>query len=79
MTRLKHNPLVVQVVDGMPIAIIWEERRQSIVIHQQWVVDDRWWDERLYQTCYKVTTDSGLLVICEDHVHRQWYVQREYD
>jgi hypothetical protein len=49
-------------------------------ITRAWRVDIDWWRERIWRAFYKLSTDTGLLVIIfQDLLTYQWYFLRLYD
>jgi hypothetical protein len=84
MTRLwrKAQPISVQ-TNGRnePIAFIWRGRRHGVeTITRQWRTDVEWWRERVWRSSYKLVTNTGLLVVVyQDLLSGDWYLQRLYD
>jgi hypothetical protein len=66
---------------GSPLRFTWTGRTHTVQqIANQWRVDVNWWQLRLWRDYFKLTTDTGLLVIVyHDLVEDAWYVQRLYD
>lgn len=83
MTRLWPEGQAIDVMQeaGLPTAFIWQGQTHSVSqIARQWRVDVNWWQERTWRTYYKVTTESGLLVVLfQDLATHTWYLQRLYD
>lgn len=83
MTRLWPEGQAINVVQeaGVPTAFIWQGQTHPVSqIARQWRVDVDWWQGRTWRTYYKVTTESGLLVVLfQDLATRTWYLQRLYD
>ena len=67
--------------EGLPAAFNWQGQTHAVDhITREWRVDIDWWRERTWRTCYKLSTDTGLLVIIfQDLLTTQWYLQRLYD
>lgn len=84
MTRvwLEGDPISVEVDGaGNPIYFIWGDKAHTAQsIANRWRVDVNWWRLRLWRDYFKLTTDTGLLVIVyRDLVDGTWYMQRLYD
>lgn len=62
-------------------AFDWKGRRHRVVwVAQSWRMDWGWWRLRLWRDYYKLTTDTGLLVlIYQDLLDDEWYLQQLYD
>lgn len=84
MTRLFAAGVPVVVVTGQRgelLAFVWEGRRHRVErMIDHWRVDVLWWRVRIWRETYRVTTDTGLLVVLyRDLLDGGWYVQRVYD
>lgn len=84
MTRLWPDGVLVKVQDsgdGQPQRIIWREQSHNITaITRRWRVRTDWWREAVWREYFKVTTDTGmLLIIFHDLRGNEWYLQRLYD
>ena len=84
MTRFWPAGTPVSVVDdghGVPQRIIWQGRPHAVAhIALRWRVDEGWWRWRIWRDYWKLTTDTGrLLVVYHDLVRGAWYLQRLYD
>lgn len=84
MTRLFAAGIpVVAVTDqrGELLAFIWHgERHRVESVIDNWRVDVEWWRVRIWRDHYRVTTDTGLLVVLyRDLLDGGWRVQRIYD
>ena len=66
---------------GSPLRFTWAGRVHTVQrVAHQWRVAVTWWQLRLWRDYFKLTTDTGLLVIVyHDLVEDAWYVQRLYD
>jgi hypothetical protein len=77
---------------GQPIAVVvnslaeptsftWQGRTHSVeTIGRRWRVDMEWWRQRIWRAYYKLSTETGLLVIIyQDLLSGDWYLQRLYD
>jgi hypothetical protein len=64
-----------------PSQFTWLGRRHQVTeITKTWRVDVDWWRDRVWRAYFKLRTDSGLLVIIfQDLLTRNWYLQRLYD
>jgi len=76
------EPITVQ-SDAMitPQSFIWQGRSHPVQkVSKRWRVDRGWWRRRIWREYFKLTTQSGLLVIIyRDLLTGQWYLQRLYD
>lgn len=83
MTRLwpEGRPIDVVQEEGMPASFSWRGQTHRVAqITQRWRVDVDWWRERRWRAYYKLTTDTGLLVVLfQDLATHAWYLQRLYD
>jgi len=66
---------------GMPRRVTWSGQRHAVQdIAKRWRVDLGWWKLHIWREYYKLTTETGLLVIVYcDLLNRTWYLQRLYD
>jgi hypothetical protein len=78
--------------EGEPIAVVsdavktprafrWRGRSHQVQdVAKRWRVAVDWWRGRVWREYFKLTTDTGLLVIIyRDLPTGQWYLQRLYD
>ncbi|MCI0398546.1 MAG: hypothetical protein L0332_11895 [Chloroflexi bacterium] len=78
--------------EGQPIAIVldelaepgaftWQGQRYQVeAITRRWRVDVEWWRDRVWRAYYKLSTTTGLLVVLyQDLISGEWYLQRLYD
>lgn len=78
--------------DGTPITVWsnptnelthfrWQRQTHPIAaIHKQWRVHTDWWRQQVWRDYFKLTTQTGLLVIIfYDKQSDQWFLQRLYD
>jgi len=84
VTRLWRtgSPITVQCHAGwQPAAFTWQGQQHQVgTLLHQWRVDIDWWRERVWRNYYKLTTETGLLVIIyQDMITKEWYLQRLYD
>ena len=84
MTRLWPDGEPIAVVsDDMetPQAFTWQGQTHAVqAIAKRWRVDQGWWRWRVWREYFKLTTDTGLLVIIyRDLLDGRWYLQRPYD
>jgi hypothetical protein len=61
--------------DGLPITLVEDDVRNSLSFRWRrrthpveqtanyWRIDANWWDDRVWREYFKVTTDTGLLVL----------------
>jgi len=77
---------------GQPIAVVANDRTEPVQftwqggahrvtgITRHWRVDLGWWQGRVWRDYFKLSTDTGLLVIIyHDLTQNEWYLQRLYD
>ncbi len=66
---------------GLPDCLTWrghDHRVQGVA--NRWSVDEEWWRQRIWREYFKLTTQTGLLmVVYHDLLSGQWYLQRLYD
>lgn len=89
MTRLWPVGLPISVtgagsvVDGgtRPAGFTWQGQVHQVAeITREWRVDIDWWRRRVWRAYFKLSTDTGLLVIIyQDLLSGEWYLQRLYD
>ena len=84
MTRLwpKGVPITVECDTVVrPTAFIWQRRRHYVnYIANQWLIDQFWWQTRICRQYYKVTTQTGLMVVIfQDRLSEQWYLEKLFD
>lgn len=84
MTRLwpLGRPISVQADPlAVPLTFIWQGRIHRVCsVAKRWRVDQAWWQQRIWREYFKLSTDSGLLVIIyRDLLTGDWYLQRLYD
>ena len=84
MTRFWAEGQLIAVVSdeaARPNHFAWQGRTHQVgAIARMWRVDFGWWGLRVWRDYFKVTTDSGLLVVIyHDLLTGQWFLQRLYD
>jgi len=84
MTRvwIQGDAITAEVDDvSSPIRFTWAGRTHNVkTVANRWRVDANWWRLRLWHEYFKLTTDTGLLVVVyHDLVDGEWYLQRLYD
>ncbi len=64
-----------------PVQFTWHTQVHRISqITREWRVDIDWWRERIWRSYYKLSTESGLLVVIyQDLLTGRWYLQRLFD
>lgn len=70
------------VFDSMrPVGFAWQGQNHQVVeITRAWRVDIDWWRGRVWRAYFKLSTDTGLLVVIyRDLLSGAWYLQRLYD
>jgi hypothetical protein len=83
MSRFWRNGSAVMVTfDGeLPATFVWKGRAHSVQqITRRWQVDVEWWRFRVWREYFRLTTDTGLLVVLyHDLINDTWHIQRVYD
>jgi hypothetical protein len=83
MTRLWLVGSIITMTEHaeLPAHFVWQGRVHRIQhIARRWRVDLEWWRLRIWRDYFRVTTDTGLLVVLyHDLQTGAWYVQRLYD
>ena len=84
MTRLWPEGAPIEVMDDkeiFPQRLLWQGQTHTITeITRRWRIKSDWWDEPIWRDYFKLTTDTGLLlIIFHDLLGGQWYLQRLYD
>ncbi|UCC50897.1 MAG: hypothetical protein JSV68_17555 [Anaerolineaceae bacterium] len=84
MTRLWPKGDLIKVLgekEGAPDRLIWQGQMHPIAhVTRRWRVQIEWWREPLWRDYFKLTTETGLLLIIYHDLHEgNWYVQRLYD
>jgi hypothetical protein len=84
MTRLwpQGEPITVESDDLLiPQTFVWQGQAHPVqAVAKRWRVDVDWWQQRIWREYFKVTTQTGLLVIIyRDLLTGSWYLQRLYD
>lgn len=66
---------------GMPLRFRWQGRSHVVEgVARRWRVDAEWWRGRIWREYFKLYTHSGLLVIIfQDLLSGEWFLQRLYD
>ena len=88
MTRLwpAGQPIVVETrndsgSEQVPSQFTWQGRSHLVTeITKIWRVDMDWWRVRIWRAYFKISTDTGLLVVVyRDLMSEEWFLQRLYD
>lgn len=84
MTRLWPEGVAIAVDcddEGRPARLRWRGRTHTVThVARAWQVDLEWWRQRIWRRYFKVSTDTGLLlVIFQDLAGGDWFLQRLYD
>ena len=68
-------------IEPVPRQLIWRGKEHGVSeITRYWRIDIDWWRERIWRAYYKLRTETGLLVVIyQDLVVGDWYLQRLYD
>ncbi|HSG15130.1 MAG TPA: DUF6504 family protein [Anaerolineae bacterium] len=70
------------IADGQrPAGFTWQNQTHQVdEITRAWRVDIDWWRGRVWRAYFKLSTDTGLLVVIfQDLLSGEWYLQRLYD
>jgi hypothetical protein len=84
MTRVWVGGILIMVhVDArsIPKTFVWEGQFY-VVTHRanRWRADQNWWQERIWRDYFKLDTSNGLiLVLFQDLLTGEWYLERVYD
>ena len=64
-----------------PARFNWQGQNHRVdAITREWRVDIDWWRGRVWRAYFKLSTDTGLLVVIyQDLLSGKWYLQRLYD
>ena len=64
-----------------PASFTWQGQTHQVdEITREWRVDIDWWRGRVWRAYFKLSTDTGLLVVIyQDLLGGEWYLQRLYD
>lgn len=76
------DPIEVQAdVLGTPLQLVWKGQSHIVErVARRWRVDVDWWRGRVWREYFKLTTQTGLLVVIyRDFIGDGWYLQRLYD
>lgn len=84
MTRLWSKGDAIQVwgqSEAAPERLKWREQTHPVAeVTRRWRVRMDWWHEPVWREYFKLTTETGLLlIIYHDLLNGEWYVQRLYD
>jgi hypothetical protein len=68
-------------IKHVPNQILWHRQTYKVAeITRYWRIDIDWWRERIWRAYFKLRTDTGLLVVIyQDLLDGEWYLQRLYD
>ena len=66
---------------AVPQRFTWQGQSHGVRhVAKRWREDQGWWKQRIWREYFKISTDSGLLVIIyRDLVSGNWYIQRWYN
>ncbi|KAB2867357.1 MAG: hypothetical protein F9K46_00505 [Anaerolineae bacterium] len=76
------DPIEVQAdALGTPLQFTWQGQSHAVErVARRWRVDVDWWRGRVWREYFKLTTQTGLLVVIyRDFMGDTWYLQRLYD
>ena len=84
MTLLWPEGILIEVYSdttATPQAFVWQEQVHHVyTVTNRWRVDQDWWQRQVWREYFKLTTQTGLLVIIyQDLLNKHWYLQRLYD
>ena len=68
-------------IENIPSRFTWQGSAHLVSeITRYWRIDIDWWRERIWRAYFKLRTDTGLLVVIyQDLIEGEWYLQRLYD
>jgi len=68
-------------IEDVPNRITWQGISHLVLeITRYWRIDIDWWRERVWRAYFKLRTDTGLLVVIyQDLIGGEWFLQRLYD
>jgi hypothetical protein len=71
------RPVVVQVTNGLPVAVIDGEHQTTIErIQDRWHIDDEWWREPIRRRYYRVALETGRVrTLYHDQARDLWFEQ----
>jgi hypothetical protein len=74
-------PIQMELHNDVPQRFHWRGRWHRVNWHaRRWRVDVGWWHLRVWRDYHKLVTHTGLLVlIYQDLLTQEWYLQRVYD
>jgi hypothetical protein len=76
------EPIKVVVDDaGRPAVLSWHGRSHPVLdIANRWRVNAHWWNGQVWREYFKLTTETGwLVIIYQNLLNGKWYLQRLYD
>ena len=79
---LRGQPISVKAdALGTPLRFQWRSSLHIVQsIAKRWRVDEEWWRGRVWREYFKLSTNSGMLVIIfHDLIGGEWFLQRLYD
>jgi hypothetical protein len=84
LTRLWPDGESISVVSDTlktPLSFTWRRRIHKVqYVAKRWRVDVDWWEDRVWREYFKLSTNTGLLVVVyRDLLTGDWYLQRLYD
>ena len=68
-------------VQGEPVLFTWKGQAHEVdMLIRQWRVDVEWWQSRVWRVYFKLSTQTGLLVVIyQDLITDLWFLQQLYD
>jgi hypothetical protein len=82
-TKEEMNPFSKEgpALEDVPYHFTWGEITHRVSeITRYWRIDIDWWRERIWRAYFKLRTDTGLLVVIyQDLIGGEWFLQRLYD
>ena len=72
---------VQSAAQGQPVVFTWQGQEHGVDrLLQQWRVDVGWWQSRVWRAYFKLSTQTGLLVVIyQDLITGFWFLQQLYD
>jgi hypothetical protein len=78
----KGIPVKVRVdPSGKPVCVLWQGQEHRVEqVTRAWLIDDQWWTARIWRVYYRITTDTGLLmVVFRNVLSNHWFIHRLHD
>lgn len=68
-------------VQGELVSFTWNGQTHAVdILIKQWRIDQGWWQKRQWRAYFRLSTQTGLLVILyQDLLTEGWFLQGLYD